>query len=198
MTVSIPAAVAALGRGEVIGLPTETLFGLAADPMHPDALARLIRMKERPADKGFILLIQGQEDLDALVLPPSPVARALMTQFWPGPLTLVLPARAGLSPLLTGGSGFLAVRHSPALPVQALLAAWQGPLISTSANRAGDAPPGTAAEVREIWCKENLLVIDGEIQPDALPSTVVKVAGAQATILRHGAIPDEALPMVDP
>ncbi|MBF0342201.1 MAG: threonylcarbamoyl-AMP synthase [Magnetococcales bacterium] len=183
------AAVAALKRGEVIGLPTETLFGLAADPMHPDALDRLIRLKERPPDKGFILLIRRQQDLAPLIAPPSPLAVQLMERFWPGPLTLVLPARPEISPLLTGNTGQLAVRLSPAPAVRALLALWQGPLISTSANRAGGPPPATTAEVRELWRGEHLLVIDGQIRPDALPSTLIRVIGDQATLLRPGAIP---------
>lgn len=186
-------AVAALHQGEVIGLPTETLFGLAADPMNPQALARLIRMKERPADKGFILLIRGPEDLPALTQPPSPLAQRLMDAFWPGPLTLVLPARPDLPPLLTGSTGFVAVRHSPSPAVRQLLALWQAPLISTSANRAGEPPPATSQEVRTIWQPERLLVIDGLIHPHAKPSTLLRIEGHQATLLRAGAIPVEAL-----
>ncbi|MBF0437943.1 MAG: threonylcarbamoyl-AMP synthase [Magnetococcales bacterium] len=187
------AAVAALTRGEVIGLPTETLFGLAADPWHPEAMRRLIRMKERPLDKGFILLIGDRSQLTSLILPPSPLALALMERFWPGPLTLVLPACEEVSPILTGGTRQIAVRISPAPQVSALFALWPRPLISTSANRAGESPPKNADEVRHIWRAENLLIIDGEIQPDALPSTVLRVEGEQVTLLRAGAIGVERL-----
>ncbi|MBF0270825.1 MAG: threonylcarbamoyl-AMP synthase [Magnetococcales bacterium] len=186
-------AIAALHQGEVIGLPTETLFGLAADPWHPEAVARLTRLKARPTDKGFILLVARQEDLASLVEPPSPLARSLMARFWPGPLTLVLPARSGLPDPITGGSGSVAVRHSPAPAVQELLALWRGPLISTSANRAGEPPPATSQEVREIWHSEGMLVLDGTIRPDALPSTLLKITANRATLLRHGAIPLEQL-----
>ncbi|MBF0163348.1 MAG: L-threonylcarbamoyladenylate synthase [Magnetococcales bacterium] len=186
-------ALTALHQGLVIGLPTETLFGLAADPWHPQAMGHLIRMKGRPMDKGFILLIHNPESLNALILPPSPLASDLMKQFWPGPLTLVLPARPDLPPLLTGGSGFVAVRHSPSPIVGELLAAWNKPLISTSANRAGEAPPDTAEGVRAIWPDEKLVVLDGPIRPQALPSTLLRVEGQRATLLRPGAIPVEVL-----
>ncbi|MBF0615128.1 MAG: L-threonylcarbamoyladenylate synthase [Magnetococcales bacterium] len=186
-------AVAALQRGEVIGLPTETLFGLAADPWHPRALTQLIRMKERPVTKGFILLIPGPESLQELTLPPCCLAQLLMEQFWPGPLTLALPARPDLPEPLTGATGFVAVRHSPAPQVQSLLALWQRPLISTSANRAGAPPPNTTREVQNIWQHEQLLVIDGTIQPNALPSTLLRVEQNHATLLRPGAI---ALPLL--
>ncbi|MBF0125584.1 MAG: L-threonylcarbamoyladenylate synthase [Magnetococcales bacterium] len=187
------AAIAALGRGEVIVLATETIFGLAADPAHPQAVARLLRMKERPLHKGWILLVPDRECLDDWILPPSPLACALMDRFWPGPLTLVLPARPGVSPLLTGGGGHVALRLSPAPQVVDLMALWRRPLISTSANRAGQPTPGRAAAVRQIWREENLLVIDGPIRPDALPSTVLKVDGATLTLIRAGAIPYEAI-----
>ncbi|MEO5346112.1 MAG: L-threonylcarbamoyladenylate synthase [Magnetococcus sp. YQC-9] len=187
------AALTALHHGQVIGLPTETLFGLAADPWNPAAMDQLIRMKQRPMDKGFILLINDQMDLATLILLPSPLALSLMKQFWPGPLTLVLPAQPHLPPLLTGGTDFIALRHSPAPIVQELLAVWQKPLISTSANRAGEPPPHTANEVRAIWQSENLIVLDGDIRPDALPSTLLRIDGLTATLLRAGAIPLDAL-----
>lgn len=189
----LQAALTALHHGQVIGLPTETLFGLAADPWNPAALDRLIRLKERPMDKGFILLIDETMDLDTLLLPPSPLAVRLMKQFWPGPLTLVLPARSDLPPFLTGDSGFVAVRHSPSPIVGALLAAWHKPLISTSANRAGGVPSDTAEGVRAIWPDEKLVVLDGPIRPNALPSTLLRVDGEQVTLLRPGAIPIDLL-----
>ncbi|MBF0214339.1 MAG: threonylcarbamoyl-AMP synthase [Magnetococcales bacterium] len=187
------AAITALRQGQVIGLPTETLFGLAADPFQPEAVARLIRMKERPPEKGFILLIPDARSLTGLIEPPGSLALRLMERFWPGPLTLVLPACSDLPPVLTGGTGFLAVRHSPSPVVERLLALWRGPLISTSANRAGEPPPPTTEAVRHIWRHEALMVIDGLIRPDAEPSTLLRVAGEQATLLRPGAIPLAAL-----
>lgn len=192
------AAVAALTRGQVIALPTETLFGLAADPMHPHAMAQLIRMKTRPMEKGFILLIQDQTQLASLTLPPSALASALMERFWPGPLTLVLPAHPHVPPWLTGQTGHIAVRISPAPQVVDLLALWQRPVLSTSANRAGESTPHNAQDIRRIWPEENLLVIDGATHPQALPSTLLQVDGDQARLLRAGAITIETLRSVIP
>ncbi|MBF0295540.1 MAG: L-threonylcarbamoyladenylate synthase [Magnetococcales bacterium] len=187
------AAVDALCRGEVIALATETLFGLSIDPDHPGAMARLLAMKGRPPAKGLILLVPDLERLEPLILPPSPVARDLMERFWPGPLTLALPARSHLAACLTGGTGFIAARVSSAPQVMALMALWQRPLVSTSANRSGQPTPTRAEDVRALWPEEELLVIDGPIRPDGLPSTLLRVEGERVTLLRAGAIPTEAL-----
>ncbi len=194
----IDSAVAALSRGEVIGLPTETLFGLAADPVNSLAMAQIVRLKQRPPEKGFIVLVGNQEQLDQLILPPSPLALQLMARFWPGPLTLVLPARPELSTLITGHTGYVAVRISPAPQVVALLALWRRPLISTSANPAGEPTPQTAEQVRRLWPTENLLVLDGVISADAHPSTVLQVDGAEAQLLRAGAVSLSALQSMIP
>ncbi|MBF0180402.1 MAG: threonylcarbamoyl-AMP synthase [Magnetococcales bacterium] len=187
------AAVDALRRGEVIALATETLFGLSIDPEHPGAVARLLAMKGRSPEKGLILLVPDLARLEPLILPPSPVARDLMARFWPGPLTLALPARLHLPSHLTGGTGFIAARVSPAPQVMALMALWQRPLVSTSANRSGQPTPARAEEVRALWPDEALLVIDGSIRSDGLPSTLLRVEGERVTLLRAGAIPAEAL-----
>lgn len=194
----LDSAVTALTQGEVIALPTETLFGLAADPDSPLALERLIRMKARPMDKGFILLVKNRDQLDSLILPPSPMAEALMDRFWPGPLTLVLPARPEVSPLLTGHTGQIAVRISPAPIIKALLNLWHRPLISTSANRAGQPTPCHAEEIRRIWSDEKLLVLNGITHPNALPSTLIKPDGKQVLLLRAGAIPVDILRTITP
>ncbi|MBF0425452.1 MAG: threonylcarbamoyl-AMP synthase [Magnetococcales bacterium] len=187
---SIAHAVAALRQGQIIAYPTETLFGLGADPFHPHALTTLLQLKGRTTTKGLILLIATMEHLAMVAAPPSRLACRLMGVFWPGPLTLVLPAAPGLSPLLTGDTGYVAVRFSPAPRVAALLRAWDNPLVSTSANRSGEQPACDAATIRQLWPTEVAAIIPGRCQPTAKASTVVRVtADNTLTLLRAGLLP---------
>ncbi len=199
-------AVAVLQRGEIIAHPTETLFGLAVDPFNPTALARLLRLKgSNPGQatrKGFILLLPGAECIKRLLLPPSALAQQLMARFWPGPLTLVLPARPGLPPQLTGGGTRLAVRHSPAPLVTALMAVWKNPLVSTSANISGQPPLNSGIDIHQQWGAAVSLVLEDGVQNDmdhnALPSTILQVEGERVCLLRAGAVSREALLAIMP
>lgn len=178
----------ALALGQVIAHPTETVFGLAADPFHPDAIARLISLKGRCSTKGFIVLIPDQAGLKPLVDSPSALARQLMDHFWPGPLTLILPARAGLPVALTGQSQGIAVRHSSSPVVTELLHRWQKPLISTSANLTGYPPLCSAAEVRKLWGEAIPVVLEGHTPVNALPSTILHITANRALLVRVGAV----------
>ncbi|MBF0460345.1 MAG: threonylcarbamoyl-AMP synthase [Magnetococcales bacterium] len=185
-------AVLALAAGQVIAHPTETVFGLAADPFHPVAVQHLLCLKGRLASKGFIVLIPDRQGLDRLILPPVPLARRLMDHFWPGPLTLVLPARPDLPAEVTGGGGWLAVRQSSSPLVAALLHAWQGPLISTSANPTGQPPARSAVEVHRHWGAAIAVVLAGATPVEAQPSTLLQVEGERVQLLRAGAVAEEA------
>lgn len=191
-------AVAVLARGGIIAHPTETVYGLAVDPDNESALLRLSRLKGRSVGKGFILLVSGLPQLAGLVRQPlSPLAKRLVDRFWPGPLTLVLPALPGLSPLLTGGTGRVAVRQSPSEMVATLLRLWQKPLVSTSANVSGGETPRRGGEVRAFWGKRVDLVLDGESGGVGQPSTVVRVDLDRVWLLRAGAMPlEQLLPVV--
>ncbi|MBF0177037.1 MAG: threonylcarbamoyl-AMP synthase [Magnetococcales bacterium] len=182
-------AVTALRQGRIIAYPTETVFGLGVDPFCGTALEALLRLKRRHSAKGVILLVRDVAQLAGLVQPPSAAAQRLMAHFWPGPLTLVLPALPGLSPLLTGGGDHLAVRVSSSPRVAALLRAWGGPLVSTSANPSGGEPARDAAGVRSLWPEEVAVVLPGRCAALQLPSTVVRVGEGGVTLLRPGAIP---------
>ncbi|MEO5371721.1 MAG: L-threonylcarbamoyladenylate synthase [Magnetococcus sp. DMHC-1] len=185
----IAKAVSALHRGEIIAYPTETVFGLGVDPFHDGALAGLLALKGREASKGVIILVGSRRQLADLILPPSRLAQEVMDRFWPGPLTLVLPALPGLSPLLTGGGDHLAVRLSSAPRVAALLRAWGRPLVSTSANPSGGEPARDAATVQHMWPRGVAAVVPGRCAPTSLPSTVVRVDERGITLLRPGAVP---------
>ena len=180
----IRAAVAALARGEVVGFPTETFYGLGADALDPAALERLRAVKGRGVEKATSLLVT-EAMLEALVAEVSPRARALMAAHWPGALTLALPARPGLPEGLVS-DGCVAVRCSPHPVAQALVAGLGRPLTATSANPAGAPPPTTAAGVRGYF--PDCLVVDGGDTPGGKPSTLVRVRGDVVEILRAGAV----------
>jgi L-threonylcarbamoyladenylate synthase len=179
----IRAAVAALARGEVVGFPTETFYGLGVDAMNAAALERLRVLKGR-GEKAISLLIT-EAMLEGLVTEIPPRARALMAAHWPGPLTLALPARPGLPEALVS-DGCVAVRRSPNPLADALVAGLGRPLTATSANPAGAAPPTTAAGVRGYF--GDLVVVDGGTTPGGLASTLVRVRGDVVEVLRPGAI----------
>ncbi|MEO5340621.1 MAG: L-threonylcarbamoyladenylate synthase [Magnetococcus sp. MYC-9] len=178
----------ALAAGQVIAHPTETVFGLAVDPFHPAAMARLLELKGGGARKGFILLIPDPSWLPRLITPPAPLARTLMERFWPGPLTLVLPARSGLPVPVTGGSGWVALRHSSSPLVAGLMRLWQKPLASTSANPGGQPTACSAAAVRRQWGGRIAVVLEGEVATEAQPSTLLQVADDRVYLLREGAL----------
>lgn len=174
--------------GHIIAHPTETLFGLAADPFHPIAVKRLLKIKRRPFSKGLIVLIPDQRWLERLSAPPSPLAKRVMAHFWPGPLTLVLPPRLGLPESVIGARGGIALRHSSSPVVASLMRRWQKPLISTSANAAGQPPLHSSDAVRRQWGPAVSVVLEGHIQPDAQPSTLVQLDAHPPRLLRAGAI----------
>jgi len=178
-----------LRAGEVVVFPTETVYALGCHGLRSDALRRLRRLRRRPADKGFILLIAEAADVTALAERISPAARRLMNRCWPGPLTLVLPARPELPRELTGGQGTMAVRLS-SHPVARELARLVGaPLAAPSANRPGEPPARTAAEALAPFGEAVAWALDGGTSAGSRPSTVVDVTGDSPMLLRAGALP---------
>ena len=184
------ARLAAHLRGDgIIAYPTETVYGLGC-ALRPAALARLAAFK---GDRPFLLLIAAPDEVEGLAW--SATARRLAEKFWPGPLTLALPARPGGFPSqVVGPDGAVAVRVSPHPAVAGVLAAAGGPVTSTSANLPGEPPARTAAEAaRAAAAVENLLVLDGGALPPALPSTIVRCGAGPARILREGVIDRESI-----
>ncbi|MCP9462244.1 MAG: L-threonylcarbamoyladenylate synthase [Nitrospira sp.] len=173
-------------RGGVVGFPTETYYGLGVNPFNPTAVGRLIQIKGRPDDKPILVLIGKMEHLSLLTESISPVASLLIDTFWPGPLTILFPAKPSLPSALTAGTGKVGVRLTSCSPLRNILA-HVGPLTGTSANRSGDPPVTTAAEVVKTLGAEIDLVIDGGTTPGGAPSTVVDV-GETIQIIREGAV----------
>lgn len=183
-------AAAALRRGELIAIPTETVYGLVALPQAAP-LERLLAAKRRSPDKGIQLLVDSVEQAAAMAVLPA-AAVQLARAFWPGALTLVLERRPGidLSPLLSGGRPTLGVRL-PDHDVPRALARLLGPLAASSANIATLPPATTASAVAAALADLVSLIVDGGPARGGVASTVVDCTLAQdrPRILRQGAIP---------
>jgi len=181
-----------LRRGGVIAYPTETFYGLGALASDGAAVERLVSAKERPDGKPLPLLGADLAQLEA-VASFSPLARRLAGACWPGPLTLVLPARPGLHPAITAGGATVGVRVTSSQVAAALARAAGGALVATSANRSGQPPP-TAIDLLDPALRARLdFLLDGGATPGGAPSTVVAVDGERLALLRAGAVPLEAL-----
>ncbi|HXU02916.1 MAG TPA: L-threonylcarbamoyladenylate synthase [Polyangia bacterium] len=178
-------AVAALGRGEIVAYPTETFYGLGVDALDELALARLRALKGRDG-KAISVLVDGPAMLDSICSTVPPLAAKLMRRYWPGALTIALPARKNVPSALVDG-GFVAVRQSSHPTAQALVAGLGRPLTTTSANRAGEPPATTDEAVEEIFAGR-CRVLHGGATLGGAPSTLVRVRGAKLEILRRGAI----------
>ena len=190
----IEAAITLLRAGHIAALPTETVYGLAADAADGDAIARIYAAKGRPSFNPLIVHVSDVAMAETLVEIP-PLARDLIRRFWPGALTLVLPLKPGaaIASLVTAGLPTLAVR-CPAHPVmQAVIAGLGKPLAAPSANASGRISATTAAHVAASLGDRVPLILDGGPTSAGLESTIVAIDGERATMLRPGAIPAEAL-----
>ena len=178
--------------GGIVAYPTETFYALGALASSRTALARLASAKLRPEGKPLPLLVSGREMLDGVVARLDPVASALADRFWPGPLTLVLPAARGLAPeIAADGTVGLRVPGSAAARDLSRLAG--GPITSTSANPSGGPPPVRPADLDPGLVARIDAVLDGGETPGGLPSTVVAVEDGNVRLLRAGAVPWEAI-----
>jgi L-threonylcarbamoyladenylate synthase len=192
----IARAATLLRAGELVGFPTETVYGLGADARNGRAVAGVFEAKGRPHFNPLICHFASAEAAFAQV-EADDRARALAAAFWPGPLTLVLPRRDGCEVDLLAGAGLdtLAVRV-PAHPVAlALIAAMDGPVAAPSANRSGGVSPTTAAHVLAGLDGRIAAVIDGGACPVGVESTVLDLSGG-AVLLRHGGVTVEAIEAV--
>ncbi|MFZ5722150.1 MAG: L-threonylcarbamoyladenylate synthase [Pseudomonadota bacterium] len=134
--------------GGVLACPTEAVFGLSCDPYDRAAVARLLALKQRPVEKGLIVVAAHVDQLGALLAPLSPAQRRQLASGWPGPNTWLVPNHGCFPVWITGGSRLVAVRVTAHPPLRALCEAFGGPLVSTSANPGGHPPARTALGVR--------------------------------------------------
>jgi L-threonylcarbamoyladenylate synthase len=188
VSTELDAAIAALRRGEAIGMPTETVYGLAADASRPEAVRRIFELKGRPADHPLIVHVAAPDQLDRWARDIPDAARTLAAAFWPGPLTLILRRQPGVPDAVTGGQDTVGLR-CPAHPLAlALLRAFDGGLAAPSANRFGHVSPTSAAHVRDEFGAAVPVVIDGGDCEVGIESTIVDLSGPTPRILRPGRI----------
>ncbi len=177
-----------LQRGEVVAIPTETVYGLAADAFDPQAVIKIFEAKGRPADNPLIVHIAAIEDWEPLVTAIPPKARALADAFWPQALTIILPASERVPQVVTGGLSTVAVRF-PAHPVaQAVIRAAKCPLAAPSANRSGSPSPTTAQRVAEDMDGRIAAIVDGGASDVGVESTVIDMSTDVPRLLRPGGI----------
>ena len=192
-TPTIAEAVAILRGGGLLAIPTETVYGLAADARNPEAVARIFALKDRPSDHPLIVHIAGPDAIEAWASTIPESAKKLATHFWPGPLTLILKKRSDVPDAVTGGQETVGLR-SPDHPLTlSLLRAFGGGLAAPSANRFGRISPTSASHVRDEFGENAPPILDGGPCPVGIESTIVDLSQSPPRILREGHIRREQL-----
>ncbi|MBI3989915.1 MAG: threonylcarbamoyl-AMP synthase [candidate division NC10 bacterium] len=193
---AIAQGAALLRAGELVAFPTETVYGLGADALRPEAVQKIFQVKGRPLDNPLIVHIADRDHLRQLARKVPPAAFTLTDRFWPGPLTLVLPRSAAIPPEVTGGLETVAVRM-PAHPVALALIRESGvPVAAPSANRSGRPSPTTAAHVLRDLGGRIPLILDGGPTEIGVESTVLDLTGPTPVLLRPGGVTLEELQAV--
>jgi tRNA threonylcarbamoyl adenosine modification protein (Sua5/YciO/YrdC/YwlC family) len=183
----VSAAVTALQSGELVVLPTDTVYGIAADAFSPMAVNLLLAAKGRGRDLPVPVLVGSWRTLDGLVDELGPLARRMVEAFWPGPLTLVVRAAPSLAWDLGETRGTVAVRM-PQQPVALDILTQTGPLAVSSANRSGLPPAVEAGEAERQLGASVRVYLDAGPLGDPVPSTIVDLTGDRARVLRVGAL----------
>jgi L-threonylcarbamoyladenylate synthase len=182
-------AIAAMQHGGVVAFPTDTVYGIGASLVHPEALARIFGIKHRDRERTLPLLVSSPSELASVTDTVDPVLLRLASAFWPGPLTIALPARSGLPAEVVAEDATVGVRvpdHSVALT---LAQRCGGAIAVTSANLSGQAPARRAEEIDPALADELDLILDGGIAKGGMASTVIRLKGATIDVVRSGAIP---------
>ncbi len=182
-----------LEAGEVIAIPTETVYGLAANALDPRAVARIFQLKNRPLSDPLIVHLASMERVSPLVTSIPLWAEKLMTLFWPGPLTIILPKSAQVPDVVTGGLPSVALRCPQHPLAQSLLERLSFPLAAPSANPFGRVSPTTPAHVLEYFGGQIPFILDGGTCQTGIESTIIGEENGRLVIYRPGAISKETL-----
>lgn len=178
----------ALKKGEIVAYPTETFYGLGVKFDSEDSLERLYEIKQRPKEKAMPLIIGNKGLISLVAKSVNPKAIQLMDRFWPGPLTLILPAKKNISSYITAGTGKVAVRIPGESFALYLAKIAKFPITATSANISGMPPAKDVEAVISYFGDRIDLLVDGGPTLGGLPSTIVDVTGEKIKIMREGAI----------
>jgi len=177
-----------LNAGGIVAMRTDTVYGLLARVNRPDALRKLAALKKRPPEKPFLLLAGDWRGVRQLTSHLPAIARHLGSEYWPGPLTLVLPAAKNLPPEIVGAGGTVAVRIPDDPFLLSVLHQLRGIVVAPSANLPGEPPISTAEESANVFGSEIDLFVEGGLPSRELPSTLVSCIGEHAQVLREGSI----------
>jgi L-threonylcarbamoyladenylate synthase len=182
------AAVEALRRGEVIVFPTETLYGLGADALNSSAVEKVFELKGRDPANPIPVLVANRSMLESLVAEVPSLAEQLIARFWPGPLTIVLPACAGIPRPLVNSRGCVGVRISSSPTATDLVEKLGRPLTATSANPSGQPAARTAREAKDYFAGKLEVFIDGGELKSKIGSTVIEITKDSLAVIREGEI----------
>lgn len=188
----VDAAAGTVRKGGILLYPTDTIYGLGGNALDGRVVERIFAVKRRREDKPVLVLVPNRRSVGSLVSEISPLARRLMKQFWPGPLTILLPARGSVHPLLKGNSEKIGIRIPDNRFCLRLLSACSLPLVSTSANFSGGRQADSFVVLRRQFTGHVDLIIDAGDVESPVPSTIVDVTSGRIEIVREGAIPARA------
>lgn len=186
-------AITTIQHGGVIAFPTDTVYGLGASLAHPDALERIFTIKGRDRERTLPVLLASPSNLSMVTGGVSPVLREMAGLFWPGPLTIALPALETLPEQVVASDNTVGVRvpdHSVALTIAQRCG---GAIAATSANISGEPPACRGDQINHTLAGRIDLVLDGGIAPCGLPSSVIRSEGDTIVVIREGAIPAATL-----
>lgn len=186
-------AVVSLQKGGLVAFPTDTFYGLGADVFYKPALERIYQVKGRDTLKPILVVVPNITKLQSLTIKISEQAKILMDRFWPGPLTLLLPARSDLPSILVGETGKIGVRIPDHPVALALLKEWNGPLTATSANPSGQRSPRSIKEIDASFKRKLDLIIDAGPTTGENESTIVDTTLHPPRLVRKGQIPFESI-----
>ncbi len=192
----IKEAAEVIKKGGTVAFPTETVYGLGADALNPEAVRKVFKAKGRPPDNPLIVHISSIEDLRLISKRPSGAALALMDKFWPGPLTLILKKKKIVSEIVTGGLDTVAVRMPDNMVALSLIKKAGVPLVAPSANLSGKPSPTRAKDVAADLSGKVDVIIDGGKTRIGIESTVIDMTTSPPTLLRPGGLPVEDIEKV--
>lgn len=193
---SIQHAVKLLKAGKLVAIPTETVYGLAADANNPKAIAKIFKAKGRPSSHPLIVHISSDKELKNWAIDIPKVAYKLTKKFWPGPLTLILKKAPHVASIITGGQNTVAIRCPNHPLTQTLLKAFKSGLVAPSANRFGHVSPTTAEHVKSDLGKKVDYILNGGPCKIGIESTILDLTVDPPNILRPGMISAKALSQV--